>query len=226
MSLNFFTRCLKENQKIQNHNLAKLSWGNYSCIDRSNELIYIKPSGVDLSAINENDISVVSLDGKQLSGMNCSVDTEIHLSLYRNFVEISSICHTHSTYATAFAQAGKDINMYGTTHADVFPSAVRAIAPPFEIYHKKNHEKLLGEFISNNLKKFKKDSAVLVKHHGPFVWSTSFSAVDTAIALEEISKMAYLTETLGYTKNLPREISSLHWERKHGEDKWYGQSRD
>jgi len=226
MSLTFFTRCLKENKKIKNSDLAKLSWGNYSCIDKNNGLVYIKPSGVDLDAINENDISVVDLEGNQLSGMKCSVDTQIHLSLYKNFEEITSICHTHSTYATAFSQAGKDINMYGTTHADVFPSAIRVITPPSEIYQKKDHEKLLGEFISNSLKPFKNNGAIMVKYHGPFVWSANFSAVDIAIALEEISRMAYLTETLGCTKSLSCEISNLHWERKNGEGKWYGQNRD
>lgn len=215
--------CRVENVRIRDESLAKLSWGNYSCIDRSNGLVYIKPSGVDPSKIEDSDIAVVALNGKQVAGLKKSVDTDIHLSIYRSLVRVSSICHTHSTYATSFAQARRSIQQYGTTHCDVFPSEVRVIDPPPYIYALgKEHEKELGKFISESLTE-DDFGAILVAHHGPFVWSQDLQAIDIAVALEEIAKMSFITEQLGSKKKVPVEVSRFHWSRKHGKESWYGQ---
>lgn len=226
MKLEFLKKCLDENRKIQREGLAKLSWGNYSCIDREENLVYIKPSGANLLEITEKDISVVDLKNNHISGMKCSVDTPIHLAIYKKLQQVKSVCHTHSTYATAYSQSGRTIEMYGTTHADVSAGPIRNVDAPLNIYELgKDHEKSLGDFIADNLKE--DDScAILVKHHGPFTWSESYNAVDHAIAIEEIAKMACLTESLGCKERIPQEISSFHWQRKHGKEKWYGQDRN
>lgn len=215
--------CRVENVRIHAENLAKLSWGNYSCIDRSKGLVYIKPSGIDPSKIEDRDIAVVTLDGKQVAGLKKSVDTNIHLSIYQTLARVTSICHTHSTYATSFAQARRSIQQYGTTHCDVFPSEVRVIDPPTHIYSLgRDHEKELGKFISESLTE-NDFGAILVAHHGPFVWSQDFRAIDVAVALEEIAKMSFITEQLGSKKAVPVEVSRFHWSRKHGKGSWYGQ---
>lgn len=216
-------KCLLENSRIQQENLAKVTWGNYSLIDRTTSFVYIKPSGVSLKDIDYNQIAVVQLDGKQISGLKCSVDTNIHLEFYKKFSYISSVCHTHSTYATAYAQAKKDINIYGTTHADTFDGKVRVIDPPVEIYHSEElHEFLLGQHIVNSLTN-EDNTAILVASHGPFVWSNKYDAVDVSIALEEIAKMAYLTESICNPQPIKKDIKNFHWNRKHGNNKRYGQ---
>ena len=218
--------CLVENKKIKKERLAKLTWGNYSCIDRKNSLVYIKPSGVDVESIKKEDIAVVDLDCKHVSGLKQSIDTPIHVEIYKSHPNISSICHNHSTYATSFAQANRSIQIYGTTHADVFAGCVRVISPPLSIYQTgEQHEKELGKYISKNI--LEKDTgAILLSSHGPFTWSRKKDAVDIAIALEEIAKMAYLTESMGGMLEVSNIISSFHWGRKHGKDKRYGQDRD
>lgn len=226
ISLRLQALCRSENIRIKEERLAKLTWGNYSCIDRELELVYIKPSGINPSHILDSDISVVDLNGNHLSGLNPSVDTAIHLAIYNSNPEVSSICHSHSTYATAYAQSCKDILQRGTTHCDTFHKKISAISPPKEIYEAgKSHEKALGEFISFESCK-DSSGAVLVAFHGPFVWSKDANAVDLAIALEEIAKISFLSETLGCSLELPEEISKFHWSRKHGREKWYGQDRN
>lgn len=216
-------KCLQENARIPLENLAKVTWGNYSLIDRSASLVYIKPSGVSLKEIDPYKIAVVDLSGRQISGLKRSIDTNIHLELYKSFPDISSICHTHSPYATSYAQAKKDINVYGTTHADTFAGPVRVIDPPLDIYSTGElHESLLGKFIVDSM--VPSDSnAILVSHHGPFAWSSKLDAIDVAIALEEIAKMAYITEKLGTTSPIEENIKDFHWSRKHGTNKRYGQ---
>tara|TARA_R100000008_G_scaffold4749_1_gene2976 strand:- start:15417 stop:16100 length:684 start_codon:yes stop_codon:yes gene_type:complete len=222
-SKNFLALCLRENRKIKSENLAKLTWGNYSCIDRENSLVYIKPSGVDVEKMSESDIAVIDMSYNQLSGLKCSIDTPIHVEIYRAMTHISSICHNHSTYATSFAQANRDIQMYGTTHADMFVDTVRVINSPISIYEAGDqHEKELGVYIAKNLTS-KDSGAILLSSHGPFTWSEKENAVDVAIALEEIAKMAYITESLGGRMKISSTISSFHWDRKHGKGRRYGQ---
>lgn len=219
----FLKKCLQENKRIHSENLAKLTWGNYSLIDRKKSLIYIKPSGLALTSACASDIAVVNLDGKQLSGKKCSIDTNIHLEIYKSVPWISSICHTHSCYATAYAQSKKDIQMYGTTHADTFMSSIRTIVPPLDIYDKEDlHELELGLFITRSLTD-QDTGGILVYRHGPFAWSSGLDAVDVAIALEEIAKMSYITENLGMSEHLEDQIKNFHWNRKHGAKKRYGQ---
>ena len=215
-------KCLQENKRILNENLAKLTWGNYSLIDRSESLVYIKPSGLQLATAEPEDISIVTLDGVQISGKKCSIDTNIHLELYKAIPWMVSICHTHSCYATAYAQAKKDISMYGTTHADTFASSIRVLEPPLGIYEETQHEESLGKFIATSLTQ-QDTGGVLIYRHGPFAWSSSFEAVDVAIALEEIAKMSFLTESLGMTDTIESQIKHFHWDRKHGAKKRYGQ---
>ena len=219
----FLSLCLDENKKIKKENLAKLTWGNYSCIDRETGLVYIKPSGVNLGSIGLKEISVIDINCHPVSGLKYSIDAPIHVELYRAMPHIRSVCHTHSTYATSFAQAEKYIRMYGTTHADMFFDDVRVITPPISIYELgKNHEKELGIFIAKNLTD-QDSGAILVSHHGPFVWSDKEDAVNIAIALEEVAKMAFITEGLGSSKKVSDVISKFHWSRKHGKEKRYGQ---
>ena len=226
LNKDYLTLCLSENQKIKSERLAKLTWGNYSCIDRENSLVYIKPSGVDINSIKPDDISVVDMNCNQFSGLKFSIDTPIHIELYKSMPHIRSICHNHSTYATSFAQANRNIQMYGTTHADMFTDDIRTIPVPLSIYETGDqHEKELGIYISKNLTP-NDSGAVLVCSHGPFVWSDKNNAVDVAVALEEIAKMAYITESLGGRLRVSKVISNFHWNRKHGEDKRYGQDRD
>lgn len=216
-------RCLLENARIPSENLAKVTWGNYSIIDKNTSLVYIKPSGVNLKEVGHESMAVVELSGKQRSGMKCSIDTNIHLELYKKFPEISSICHTHSPYATAFAQSKKEIKAYGTTHADTFAGHVRVIDPPLDIYSAgENHETLLGKFMAQSITSID-SNAILVSYHGPFAWSSKADAVDVAIALEEIAKIAYITEQLGASTTIPDAIKDFHWNRKHGAKKRYGQ---
>lgn len=220
---NFLKKCLRENARIPQENLAKLTWGNYSLIDRNTSRVYIKPSGVNIRELDYYQISVIDLDGQHISGLKCSIDTNIHLQIYKHFQNISSVCHTHSPYATAFAQAKKDINVYGTTHADTFAGPIRVIDPPLDIYSVGElHEFFLGNYIVDSITE-NDSNAILVSHHGPFVWSAKQDAVDVAIALEEVAKMAYLTEQLGMKSTIQDEIKNFHWDRKHGEKKRYGQ---
>jgi L-ribulose-5-phosphate 4-epimerase len=185
--------------------------------------VYIKPSGANIDCINENDISVVDMNCNQFSGLKFSVDTPIHVELYRAMPHVKSICHTHSTYATSFAQANRNIQMYGTTHADMFVDDVRVIEAPLSIYETgERHEKELGIYIAKNLTP-SDSAAILVTSHGPFTWSDKNNAVDIAIALEEVAKMAFITEALGGRLRVSKAISSFHWDRKHGKDKRYGQ---
>jgi len=219
----FLKKCLYENTRIPQENLAKLTWGNYSLIDRNTSLVYIKPSGVNIKDLKYYQISVVDLDGQKVSGLKPSIDTKIHLQFYKYFSDISSVCHSHSTYATSFAQAKKDIKIYGTTHADTFAGPIRVIDPPIDVYSTGElHEFFLGNYIVDSITG-SDSNAILISHHGPFVWSKKHDAVDVAVALEEVAKMAYLTEQMGTTVSINDEIKNFHWNRKHGENKRYGQ---
>lgn len=220
--MNYREVCLAQNRRIVSESLAKLTWGNYSIIDRSNNLVYIKPTGIDLSSCSVEQIAVVDLDCHRVDGLKPSVDTKIHLELYKQFLDISSICHTHSPYAVAYAQAGMHIEVLGTTHADISRNAIKNIPVPEELFSlEADHEFELGKLIASSLST--DDAAVLLRSHGPFVWSKNLDAVDVAIAIEEVAKMAFLTRQLSTDNYTTNSLREFHWNRKHGSKRSYGQ---
>ena len=172
------------------------------------------------------DMVVVDLDGKIVEGrLNPSSDTPTHLELYKAHKEIGGIVHTHSTYATAFAQAGKDIRAYGTTHADYFYGDIpctRSLTENEMVEYEKN----TGVIINETVKDTVSIPACLVKNHGVFAWGKdSDEAVYHATVTEEVAKMAYITETLGCMDRLPQYIADKHYNRKHGKSAYYGQKK-
>lgn len=220
---------LEANLKLPKYGLVTLTWGNVSGIDRRTGLVVIKPSGVDYNSMTVEDMVVVSVEtGEVVEGSRKpSSDTPTHLELYRAFEKIGGIVHTHSRWATTFAQAGVDIVPLGTTHADYFYGKVpctRAMNPQ-EI--NSEYEKNTGSVIIETLKNADPLSvpAALVKSHGPFVWGmTVDDAVHNALVLEEIAYMNY--HTLGLKRDvscMQQELLDKHYLRKHGENAYYGQ---
>lgn len=218
---------LKANLDLVKNGLVLFTWGNASAIDKESKLVVIKPSGVEYDGMKAEDMVVVDLNGKVIEGKyRPSSDTPTHLELYKAHPEIGGIVHTHSTYATAFAQAERDIPAYGTTHADYFYGQV-----PCTRNLKENemdeYEKNTGVVINETFKD--KDvvaiPACLVAHHGVFAWGKNASeAVYHATVVEEIAKTAYLTENLhASAKQLPQYVADKHYKRKHGKNAYYGQ---
>lgn len=221
---------LSANLALVKHKLVLFTWGNVSAIERGSGLVVIKPSGVKYEDMTERDMVVVDLDGKVVEGeLNPSSDTPTHLELYKKFEGIGGVVHTHSTFATAFAQAGKGIKAYGTTHADYFHGDI----PCSRTLNRReiaDYEKNTGKLIVETVKDPEGIPACLVKNHGVFAWGKSAEeAVYHATVLEEVAKMAFLTESIGGTDRgadrLPAHISEKHYLRKHGKDAYYGQKR-
>lgn len=220
-------RVYEQNCMLKSCGLVVLTWGNASAIDRESGLVVIKPSGVPYDKMSAKDMVVTDLDGNLIDGAyKPSSDLPTHLFLYRCYPTIGGIVHTHSAYATAFAQSGRPIVAYGTTHADAFYGDVpctRALTEQ-EIggEYEYNTGKVIGETISDATAM----PAVLVKNHGVFTWgSTVEKAVENAVTLEETAKMAFLTEQLG-ANAVPRIEQALldkHYYRKHGKNAYYGQ---
>ncbi|MCD7726963.1 MAG: L-ribulose-5-phosphate 4-epimerase [Ruminococcus sp.] len=220
----------KANMLLPKYNLVAFTWGNVSAIDRSSGLFVIKPSGVDYELLTPDDMVVVDLEGNKVEGnLNPSSDTPTHLELYKAFGDIGGIVHTHSSYATSWAQAGKDIPCYGTTHADYIYGAVPCIRCLTEQEINSAYEQNTGLLIASEFKRMGLDPiatpAVLCKNHGPFAWGkTATKAVECAVVLEEIAKMAYRTELINpNVKPAPQELQDKHYFRKHGENAYYGQ---
>lgn len=216
----------KANLDLVKNGLVLFTWGNVSAIDKESGLVVIKPSGVKYEDMTAEDMVVVDLDGKIVEGrLNPSSDTPTHLELYKAHKEIGGIVHTHSTYATAFAQAGKDIRAYGTTHADYFYGDIpctRSLTENEMVEYEKN----TGVIINETVKDTVSIPACLVKNHGVFAWGKdSDEAVYHATVTEEVAKMAYITETLGCMDRLPQYIADKHYNRKHGKSAYYGQKK-
>ena len=221
-------KVLKANLELVNNKLVLFTWGNVSAIDRDSGLVVIKPSGVKYSEIKISDIVVVDLNGNIVEGkLNPSSDTPTHLEIYKEHKEIGGIVHTHSTYATAFAQAGKDIKAYGTTHADYFYGDIpctRSLKEEEMGEYEKNTGKVINEVLMD--KDVVAIPGCLVKNHGVFSWGRDANeAVYHATVLEEVAKMAYITETLGNKERLPKYIADKHYLRKHGKNAYYGQKQ-
>ncbi len=214
-------------------NLVTYTWGNGSGIDREKGLFVIKPSGVDYDKLRPEDMVVMDLDGNRVEGdLNPSSDTPTHLELYKAFEKIGGIVHTHSPHATAWAQAGRDVPCYGTTHADYFYGAVPCARnlTPEEI--EEAYEKNKGITIIETFKERGIDPmhvpGVLCKNHGPFTWGkNAANAVYNAVVLEEISKMNLMTEILNPKgdNTTPQSMQDKHFMRKHGPNAYYGQSK-
>ena len=223
---------LAANQIIASAGLAKLTWGNVSGFDAASGRVVIKPSGVPYGQLRDDDLVVLNLEGKVLEGsLRPSSDTATHLALYRAFKGISGICHTHSTYATAFSQAGRSIPCYGTTHADHFYGDVPVcrILTPEEVGQ--DYEGITGDAIVECFQSQQIDPlqmpAVLQAYHAPFTWGKSpLAAVDNAIALEMCAQMAFLSTSLEPAlEPLPRHLLDKHFLRKHGPGAYYGQKK-
>jgi L-ribulose-5-phosphate 4-epimerase len=216
------------NIALLNEGLVKMTWGNASGIDRNQGLIVIKPSGVSYDEMTPDDMVIVGLDGHPVdSRYRPSSDTPTHVALYEAFPEIGGVVHTHSEWATSWAQACREIPCLGTTHADHFYGAVPCTRPltPEEI--KGSYEVETGRVIRERFSGLNplEVPGVLVAEHGPFCWGrTVAEAVRHAIILEEIAKMAFRTVMLGKEDPVGRDILEKHYFRKHGPGAYYGQT--
>ena len=222
----------RANLDLVKHNLVIFTWGNVSGIDRESGLVVIKPSGVAYDKMTAADMVVVDLNtGKVVEGnLNPSSDTPTHLAIYRAFPEVQGIVHTHSTYATAWAQAGKDIPNIGTTHADYFHDDIPCTDDMTEAEVKGDYELETGNVIVN---RFLRDNinpmhtpGVLVKNHGPFAWGTSpDNAVYNAVVMEQVAKMAFVSLSVNPQTTMNPLLIEKHFSRKHGPNAYYGQKK-
>lgn len=224
---NLKERVLQANLSLKQNNLITLTWGNVSEIDRELGLIAIKPSGIDYDAMTANDMVVTDLDGNMIEGhLNPSSDLDTHLQLYKSFTNINAVVHTHSRWATIFAQAGKEIPMLGTTHADTFYGNIPCTRKMTAEEIAGNYEKETGNVIIERFQSLDPIAipGVIVNSHGPFTWGkNAYDAVKNAIVLEEVAMMAWHTLTLNHQATFQQELADKHYFRKHGENAYYGQ---
>ncbi len=223
-------KVLKANLDLVKYGLVTFTWGNVSGIDREKGLIVIKPSGVEYDTMDTDDMVVVDLYGNIVEGKwKPSSDTPTHLVLYKAFKNIGGIVHTHSRNATAWAQAGRGIPVYGTTHGDYFYGEIPCTRKMTLQEIAGEYEKETGNVIIETFKYKSSDDipAVLVHSHGPLVWGTDAdNAVHNAVVLEELAFMAYQTETLNPNVNMmQQELLDKHYLRKHGKNAYYGQNK-
>ena len=220
------------NMLLPAYHLVTFTWGNVSGIDREQGLFVIKPSGVDYEKLRPEDMVVLDLDGNKVEGrLNPSTDTPTHMELYRRFPNIGGVVHTHSRWATIWAQAGRDIPAYGTTHADYIYGPVPCCRDltPEEV--EEAYELNTGKLIASHFEQLGLNPdhvpCVLARHHGPFAWGTDpINAVHNAVVLEEVAMMAWHTEALPETQlrmSLPDHVRDKHFLRKHGPNAYYGQ---
>ena len=208
------------------------TWGNVSGIDREKGLFVIKPSGVDYDKLTPDSMVVVNLEGEVVEGdYRPSSDTPTHVVLYNRFQEIGGVVHTHSPWATSWAQAGRGIPCYGTTHADYLYGQVPCVRTLTKEEIETAYEKNTGVLIADEFERLAVDyiatPAVLCKNHGPFTWGKDAKeAVHNAVVLEEVAKMAARCEQIDPKVNpAPQELQDKHYYRKHGKNAYYGQSR-
>ena len=220
------------NMLLPKHQLVTFTWGNVSGIDREKGLFVIKPSGVDYDALSPDDMVVMDLDGNKIEGRyKPSSDTATHIELYKKYEEIGGIVHTHSPEAVAWAQAGRDIPLYGTTHADYFFGPIpcaRNLTPEEidEAYEKNTGLVIIETFETRGIKPMY-TPAVLCANHGPFTWGKDAAqAVYHAVGLEEVAKMALLTCQINpNAEPAPQHVLDKHFMRKHGPNAYYGQKK-
>lgn len=215
------------NLDLVKHGLVLFTWGNVSGIDRESGLVVIKPSGVSYNNMKASDMVVVDLNGNIVEGdMRPSSDTPTHIELYKAFKNIGGVVHTHSTYATAWAQAGKNIPIIGTTHADYFANDIPCTPDMPEKWVMGDYEKETGSAIIETFKNINPNEipAVLVKNHGPFAWGNNpDNAVYNAVVLEEVARMAQIAYTINPALTMNPALVKKHYERKHGKNAYYGQ---
>lgn len=225
-------KVFRANLDLVKHNLVIFTWGNVSGIDREKGLVVIKPSGVDYDTMKASDMVVVDLEtGKVVEGnLNPSSDTPTHLVLYRTFPEIGGVVHTHSTYATAWAQAGMDIPNIGTTHADYFHDNIPCTDDMTEEEVKGNYELETGNVIVKRITAGDINPVhtpgVLVKNHGPFSWGKDAdNAVYNAVVMEQVAKMAFVSYSVNPDTTMNPLLIEKHFSRKHGPNAYYGQKK-
>ncbi len=215
------------NMLLPKYGLVTFTWGNVSGIDRETGMMVIKPSGVEYDKLSPEDMVVVDLEGNKVEGRyNPSSDTATHIELYKAFPEIGGVVHTHSSWATSWAQSGRGIPCYGTTHADYMYGEIPCVRNLTQEEIENGYEKNTGVLIVEYFKE--KDyiavPTVLCKNHGPFTWGTDpHEAVHNAVVLEEVAKMAARCEMLNPNNQIaPQELQDKHYYRKHGANAYYG----
>ena len=220
------------NMLLPAHHLVTFTWGNVSGVDREAGLFVIKPSGVPYESLTPDDMVVVDLHGRKVEGkLNPSSDTATHWELYNRFPAIGGIVHTHSRWATIWAQAGREIPPYGTTHADYIYGAVPITRSLTEDEVTRAYELETGKVIAAHFEDHKLNPiavpCVLVRNHGPFTWGKdAMDAVHNAVVLEEVAMMAWHTEALPVLQpreDMPDYLKEKHYQRKHGPNAYYGQ---
>ena len=218
------------NMLLPRYNLVTFTWGNVSGIDREKNLFVIKPSGVPYEDLIPEDMVVMDLEGNKVEGdLNPSSDTATHLELYKAFPSIGGIVHTHSPYAVAWAQAGKDIPCFGTTHADYFygdiPCARNLTTEEIDAGYEQNTGKVIIETFADRNPEYV--PGVICRNHGPFAWGKdAMEAVHNAVVLEEVAKMDLFTIKIDPdTDEAPENIRIKHFMRKHGPNAYYGQKK-
>lgn len=224
-------RVLQANLDLVKLNLVLFTWGNVSAIDKESGRIVIKPSGVDYEGMSADDMVVLDMDGHIVEGkLNPSSDTPTHLALYRAFPNVGGVVHTHSKHATVFAQAGRDIPAYGTTHADYFYGPIPCTRALTEDEVAGEYEKNTGLVIAEAFSKMDPDAVpgCVVRNHGPFSWgATCEKAVYHAAVMEYCAQMAMMTETVEpKVAPAPQYLLDKHYLRKHGKNAYYGQKEN
>ena len=224
-------RVYEANMLLPKYGLVTFTWGNVSGIDREKGLFVIKPSGVEYDKLKPEDMVVVDLKGNKVEGdYKPSSDTATHMVLYNHFPDIGGVVHTHSSWSTSWAQAGRGIPCYGTTHADYLYGEIPCMRNLTQEEIDQAYELNTGNVIVNEFKRMNLDyvamPAVLCKNHGPFTWGKdAHEAVHNAVVLEEVAKMAARTETINPdVKPAPQMLQDKHYYRKHGKNAYYGQN--
>ncbi len=217
------------NLDLVTHGLVIFTWGNVSAIDRKNDLVVIKPSGVSYEQMKPEDMVVVDLHGKIIEGKyKPSSDTDTHLVLYKNFKDIGGIVHTHSEWATIWSQAGQPVPALGTTHADYFYGEIPCTRKLNKAEIESAYEEETGNVIVETFQDLDPNAVpgVLVNNHGPFAWGKDTDdAVHNAVVLEAVSKMAYHTLKINSVPPIDQALLDKHYLRKHGKDAYYGQNQ-
>ena len=221
-------KVFEANMQLPKYGLVTFTWGNVSGIDRESGLVVIKPSGVEYDTMKPEDMVVVDLDGKVVEGKyRPSSDTPTHVELYKAFPKVGGIVHTHSSWATSWAQAGRSIPCYGTTHADYMYGEIPCVRNLTQEEIDEGYEKNTGTVIISYFqdRDYEAVPCVLCKNHGPFAWGKyPAEAVHNAVVLEEVAKMAARCELINpHLEPAPQRLLDKHYYRKHGANAYYGQ---